>query len=103
MLMLHGTADRAVEYKRFGAFGRGVWGSSWLAGKFAKSGWEYCIYRFKDRTHEVAGYMEYIWPIEKEFLEQNVILGTGRTVDMEVDDPSLPTLSWGDISVDDIY
>ena len=102
-LMLHGTADKAVEYKRFGAFGRGVWGSSWLAGRFAKNGWEYCIYRFKDRTHEVAGYMEYIWPIEKEFLEQNVILGTGRTVDVEIDDPSLPTLSWGNISVDDIY
>lgn len=103
ILMLHGTADKAVAYKRFGAFGRGIWGSSWLAGKFAKSGWEYCIYRFKDRTHEVSGYMEYIWPIEKEFLEQNVILGTGCTVDMVVDDPSLPTLSWGDISVDDIY
>ena len=102
-LFLHGTADKAVEYNHFGALGRGLWGSSALAEMFAKNGWEYCIYRFTGRTHEVSGYMEYIWPIEKEFLEQNVILGTGRTMDVTIDDPSLPTLSWGNISVDDIY
>jgi dienelactone hydrolase len=102
-LMLHGTADKAVAYKHFGAFGRGIWGSSFLAEQFSKKGWEHCIYRFTGRPHVVAGYMEYLWPIEKEFLEQNVILGTRRTIDATVDDPSLPAMSWGDVSVDDIY
>ena len=100
-LMLHGTADKAVVYKSLGAFGRGIWGSSYIAGKLAKKGWEHCIYRFKDRSHDVAAYMYWLWPIEKEFLEQNVIMGSGRTVDAMVDDPSLPT--WGNISLDDIY
>ena len=100
-LMLHGTADKAVAYKSFGAFGRGIWGSSYIAGKFAKNGWEHCIYRFKDRSHDVAAYMYWLWSIEKEFLEQNVIMGSGRTVDAFVDDPALPT--WGNVSLDDIY
>ena len=102
-LLLHGTADKIVAYKHFGAFGRGIWGSSWLAKKFAKNGWEHCIYRFKGRTHEVAAYMNYVWPIEKEFLEQNVILGAGRTVDSVVDDPTLPTFGWAGASMSDIY
>ena len=103
ILLLHGTADKAVQYKKFSAFGRGVWGSSWLAKQFAKNGWNHCIYRFKDRTHAVAAYMNYVWPLEKEFLEQNVILGADRTVDSIVDDPTLPSWDWANISTDDIY
>ena len=103
ILMLHGTADQAVAYKHLGAFSRGIWGSSWLAAKFAKKGWEHCIYRFKDRTHDVAAYMNFIWPIEKEFLEQNVILGNHRSIDATVDDPSLPSWSWSSVSLNGIY
>lgn len=103
ILLLHGTADKAVQYKKFSAFGRGVWGSSWLAKQFAKNGWNHCIYRFKDRTHAVAAYMNYVWPLEKDFLEQNVILGADRTVDSIVDDPTLPSWDWANISTDDIY
>ena len=103
ILLLHGTADKAVQYNKFSAFGRGVWGSSWLAKQFAKNGWNHCIYRFKDRTHAVAAYMNYVWPLEKEFLEQNVILGASRTVDSIVDDPTLPSWDWANISTDDIY
>ena len=103
ILLLHGTADKAVQYKKFSAFGRGVWGSSWLAKQFAKNGWNHCIYRFKDRTHAVAAYMNYVWPLEKDFLEQNVILGANRTVDSIVDDPTLPSWDWANISTDDIY
>ena len=103
ILLLHGTADKAVQYKKFSAFGRGVWGSSWLAKQFAKKGWIHCIYRFKDRTHAVAAYMNYVWPLEIDFLEQNVILGAERTVDSIVDDPTLPSWEWANISTDDIY
>ena len=47
--------------------------------------------------------MDCLWPLEKEFLEQNVILGTGRTVDANIDDPSLPTWDWDNVSVAEIY
>ena len=102
VLMLHGTADKAVAYSKFGAMGRGIWGSDFLAAQWAKKGYKgYCIYRFKDRTHDVAAYMNYLWDLEQAFLEKNVILGAARTVDAVVDDPSLP--SWGQVSVDSIY
>ena len=81
---------------------RGIWGSDFLAAQWSKkhyTGW--CIYRFKDRTHDVAGYMNYLWDIEQAFLEKNVIQGAARTVDAMVDDPSLP--SWGTVTLDSIY
>lgn len=100
LLLFHGTADQAVAYKHLGAFGRGIWGSSYIAGKLQKKGWPCCIYRFTGRTHAVAAYMDYLWPMEEEFLEK-VTLGVSHSIDATVDDPSLPTF-WS-ISIDDIY
>lgn len=102
-VMFHGTADKAVAYKHFGLFKRGIWGSSYLAKLFTKNGWNHTIYRFPDRTHDVAAYMNYLWPQEKEFLEQDVILGVRRTVDTVIDDPTLPSWSWSSVSMDEIY
>lgn len=101
ILLLHGTADEAVAYDKLAGMGKGLWGSNFLAGKLSKAGYPFCIYRFKDRTHAVAAYMDYVWDIEQAFLEQNVILGHARSVDAVVDDPSLP--SWFNVSLDDIY
>lgn len=100
LLLLHGTADEAVAYKQFGAFGHGIWGSSFIADKLQKKGWPCCIYRFTDRTHAVAAYMDYLWPIEETFLER-VTIGADYSVDATVEDPSLPT--WWSVSLDDIY
>ena len=91
-LLLHGTADSMVAYNKLSMGGRGIWGSDFLATQWAKKGYiGWCIYRFKDRPHDVAAYMSYLWDIEEAFLEQNVILGHPRTVDATVDDPTLPT------------
>ena len=100
-LLLHGTADGAVAYNKFGAFGRGIWGSKVLAKKLEKASASYCIYRYANRTHDVAAYMQAAWPVEKEFLEKNVVLGAYRVVDATIDDQSLP--SWGNITTGDIY
>lgn len=104
VLMLHGTADEAVAYEKLSMAGRGIWGSDSLAEQWKKKGYAgWCIYRFKDRTHDVAAYMDYLWDIEKPFLEQNVILGHPRTVDALVDDPTLPTWSMTQVNLDTIY
>jgi predicted esterase len=104
VLMLHGTADEAVAYTKYGAMGRGIWGSDYLAGHWAKKGFKgYCIYRFTGRTHDVAAYMNYLWDLEQPFLEKNVMQGIDRTVDATVDDPSLPGASWGQVSLDTMY
>ncbi len=102
VLMLHGTADQAVAYTKYGVLGRGIWGSDFLADQWKKKNYKgWCIYRFKDRTHDVASYMNYLWDIEEAFLEKNVMQASGRTVDALVDDPALP--SWGQVSMDSIY
>jgi len=101
VLLMHGTADKAVVYNKLAGFGRGIWGSSYWARKFKERGYPYCIYRFKDRTHDVAAYHLVLWDLEKQFLQENVMLGHARIVDAVVDDPTLP--SWLTISMDDIY
>lgn len=101
VLLMHGTADKAVAYRHLGVFGKGIWGSDFIAGMLSRKGYPCCIYRFKDRTHDVAAYHMVLWPIEKQFLEESVMSGHNRTVDAMVDDDSLP--SWGALSLDDIY
>lgn len=104
LLLLHGTDDKAVNYDHYGAFGLGVWGSSYIASRLKKKGWHYSIWRFKHRGHAVSAYMKYVWPIEKEFLEKNVIQGVPCAVDALVDDPSLPKMEeWSNISVESMY
>lgn len=101
MLMFHGTADKAVSYKHLGTIKRGNWGSSHFASQFARKGYPYVFYRFKNRTHDVAAYIEVMWDKEKDFLEQDVMLGGRRTIDEVIDDPTLP--SWGNITLKSIY
>lgn len=101
ILFLHGTADGAVAYNKLGALGKGIWGSNYLVKQLDKMGADYCIYRFTDRTHDVAAYMQACWSLEKDFLEKNVTQGAHRVIDAVVDDASLP--SWGNITTDDIY
>ncbi len=102
VLLLHGTADKAVQYKQLSLGGKGLWGSCWLVKDWKKKGYgNYCIYRFKDSSHDVAAYMDYLWDIEEDFLELNVIQGRSRCIDAVVDDASLPR--WGQLSMDDIY
>ena len=104
LLLLHGTEDKAVNYTYYGAFGMGVWGSSYIASQLKKKGWKYSIWRFEHRAHAVSAYMGYLWPVEKEFLEKNVMQGIPCAVDALVDDPSLPKMEeWSNISVESIY
>jgi dienelactone hydrolase len=99
--MFHGSADKAVAYKHYGTVLRGLWGSSFYASQFAKKGYPYTFYSFTGRSHDVAAYMHVMWDKEIDFLEHDVILGEGRTIEAEINDPSLPT--WGNISLNDIY
>lgn len=101
IVFFHGTEDQAVAYEKFAYFGRGLWGSSYLDKQFDKKGYPHLIYRFQGRTHDVAAYMNALWEEEMNFLEQDVMLGKGRTIDAFVTDSTLP--SWGNVSMDSIY
>ena len=104
ILFFHGMNDNAVAYKHFGAFGMGMWGSSYLAEQLQKKGGNYCIYRYKNRAHDVAAYMNLLWKEEEAFLEKNIMQQSPRIVDATVDDDSLPVWeAWGSMTPQEMY
>lgn len=101
-LMLHGTADKVVDYNQIRFLNYGFFGSNKIAQRFNKFGFGYNIYRFKDYGHEIAGKMSNTFDIQKTFLENNVIMGHKRFVDAIIDDPRIE--KGGSVaSLDDLY
>ncbi len=101
-LLIHGTADKIVTYDKTALGKWGMYGSSALAEFFRDRQYEYCIYRFKDHSHDMASNFMATWPEEKRFLEENVARGSRRIVDALVDDPAIPVA--GDFgSLEDMY
>ena len=103
-LLIHGTADGAVQYEKMG-FGRwGMYGSSFLADKvFKPAGYVYHIYRYLDHSHDMAANMMANWPEEKRFLEKAVMGGRHLVIDCTIDDPDMPVLGSASVTLDDIY
>lgn len=88
-LLMHGTADKVVEYDKIHLLRNHFDGSAALSRLYAKNGYNYNIFRFKDRGHEIAGAMLPCYPETLRFLEANVLGGQKRIVDATVDDPSI--------------
>jgi acetyl esterase/lipase len=103
-LLLHGTADGAVEYEKR-SFGRwGMYGSSFLADKvFKPAGYVYQIYRYVNHSHDMAANMLANWPEEKRFLEVSVMGGQPLVIDCTITDPLMPVLGAASVTLDDIY
>lgn len=55
LMMFHGNADRNVPYKHMGLFGKGMWGSKYIARQMQKKGWDYYFYDAQYRDHAMAG------------------------------------------------
>ena len=91
MLLMHGTEDNLVVYKQIKFFRLGFFGSDKIAERLAKYGYEYNILRFTGHGHEVAGSMYETLRYQLDFIEENIIRGTGRTVDAFIDDPAIPS------------
>ena len=101
-LLIHGTADGAVQYEKMGFGRRGMYGSSYLVNNVLKpAGFVYQIYRYVDHTHDMAANMLANWPEEKRFLEVSVIGGKPLTIDCTIDDPMMPVFRG--YTLDDIY
>ena len=104
ILFVHGMNDKVVAYNHLSAFGKGVWGSNFLAQRLKKMGANYSIYRVKNRAHDVASYMNHLWRLEQLFLEKNVMQGERCIIDATIDDPSLPIWKeWGQMTPQDLY
>ena len=103
-LLIHGTKDGAVTYEKLAFFNLGYYGSSSLVREiYSKHGYPYCIYRYLNHSHDMAGNMVATWPEQRLFLERNVTLGLNRTIDATVDDPAIPVYKAFSLSLKDIY
>lgn len=88
-LLVHGTADKLVNYKQIRFFNLGFFGSDKIAARWKRLGIPYNIVRFTDHGHEVAGFLDITTALQKDFIEKNV-LGKGNvTTDQTISDPSL--------------
>ena len=100
-LLIHGTQDGAVEYRKTSFGKRGIYGSDALAGILDEIKCPYQIYRYKGHSHDMAANMYDTWPEQKRFLERNVIAGEALTIDALVDDPAVTVRQT--ITLSDIY
>lgn len=88
-LMLHGTADRLVEYKQIRFFNLGWFGAGKLVERFEKFGYGYNMYHFVDYGHEVAGSMGTTTDLQMMFLETNVMKRQKRQLEAWINDPGV--------------
>ena len=103
-LLIHGTADGAVQYEKMGFGRRGMFGSSYLVNNVLKpAGYVYQIYRYVDHSHDMAANMMANWPEEKRFLEAAVMGKKRLIIDCTIDDPDMPVLGSASVTLDDIY
>jgi predicted esterase len=100
-LLMHGTADKIVNYKHIVFFKNRFEGSKPLADIYAKNAYNYNIYRYEGNQHEIASSFVRSFPEQLRFLETNVIKGEKRIVDATVNDPSIKV--WGINSTKDLY
>ena len=101
-LLIHGDKDGAVAFGKT-AFGKyGMYGSSALVKDvLAKKGYTYHFYRYIGHSHDMAANMVSCMKEQFRFLEEEVMMGRGRTVDVSVNDPEMPV---GEpIDLDTIY
>ena len=96
-LLFHGTADRIVTYKQIKFLNQAFQGSKVIARVFRNNGYDYCIYRYKGNSHEIAAAMSETFPEQLAWLNLNIIGKQKRTVDATVSDPSIEVFQVNDL------
>lgn len=101
-LLVHGDRDHAVTFKKYALGKYGLYGSSALVKEvFAKKGYVYHFYRYVGHSHDMAGNMEYMMKEQFRFLEDEVMLRRGRSIDITVNDPEMHVGQ--EINISNIY
>lgn len=103
ILMFHGVEDKIVKYDQIWLFKLRFAGSNQIARSLQKGGFNYRVYRYVDRGHEVSLSSINNFDIFRSFLENNVMLGTSYLVDATVYDPNIPTPDWSKLDVTQLY
>lgn len=95
VMMFHGTEDELVPYELAKSGTVSFCGPCTIQKALEESGAVYRFYRFPGVNHAVAGYMPQTVDKQVDFIERNVMRGSGECVDAEIADPSLPTYKTG--------
>lgn len=90
-MLLHGTDDEIVNYKKVGIGNMGLFGSSHIVKLLKRRGYtDYRFYRFPGHQHEIAASMPVTTDLQFPFLEEAVMGGDHATVDREVENSRIP-------------
>ena len=102
-MLMHGTKDKIVAYKRFpSVVSLALWGSNTMFKVFRKQGFPCWIVRYEGIGHEVASFLPGSVDLFCGFVEQ-VFTGRRTTMDATMRDEKLVPTEWTRMSVIDIY
>lgn len=102
-MMLHGTADRLVNYKQIKVFNVGLFGSSKLVKRFDKYGYPYYMVRYNTMGHEIAIRMLDDFDKSMWFIENYIVRQARIHRDDFIDDPTIEHHKFGSVKPSDIY
>ena len=102
-MLLHGTADRLVNYKQIKMFNIGLFGSSKLVKRFDKYGYPYYMVRYNNIGHEVAAMMFEDFDKSMWFIENYIVKGAKIHRDDFIDDPTVKRYEFGNAKPSDLY
>lgn len=102
-MLMHGTKDKIVAYKRFPPIlSRALWGSNTIFKLMKKQGFPVWIVRYEGIGHEVASFLPGSVDLFCGFVEQ-VFNGRITTMDATMHDSKLVPTEWTKMKVMDIY
>lgn len=90
VMMMHGTEDSIVPYSGISYGGDAFLGPDCLASFFSANGFEYRFYRYSGNNHSVAGFMNFTLDKQTDFLKSLSASGSHPSIDLLIEDPSLP-------------
>lgn len=90
VMMMHGTEDSIVPYSGISYGGYAFLGPDSLAKFLSDNAFEYRFYRYSGNNHSVAGFMNHTLDKQTDFLESLSASVRPPSIDLIIDDPTLP-------------
>lgn len=90
VMMMHGTDDSIVPYSVIRYGGYAFLGPDSLAKFLSDNAFEYRFYRYSGNNHSVAGFMNHTLDKQTDFLESLSASVRPPSIDLVIDDPTLP-------------
>lgn len=103
ILLLHGTDDKLVPYKRIAVFKDSFNGTDAIAKVLKRNSFPFTVLRYTGRGHEVSTYGAYCVSDELTFIEKYVIGSSETITDSIVTDPEAPSSAWGRVKPGALY